>query len=102
MTQLIDLAGVIPDNRNKTISIFHDQELDQALVYDMSSFRDVGELLKQAGIKTLKDRFSLFKCLNRGRILWGFNGIKHIAVPIPEYNYNITCNLARTQSKNDI
>ena len=82
MTQLIDLAGVTPDNRNKTISMFHDQELDQALVYDMSSFRDVGELLKLAGIKTLKDRFSLFKCLNRGRILSGFNCIKCNSVSI--------------------
>ena len=86
MTQLIDLAVVISDNRNRTISIFHDQELDQALFYDMSRFRDVGDLLKLAGIKTLKDQFSLFKCLSRGRIVLRFNVIKHIAVPISGYN----------------
>ena len=82
MTQLIDLASVIPDNRNKTISIFHDQELDQALVYDMNRFRDVGDLLKLAGIITLKDQFSLFKCLNRGRIVLEFNCIKCNSVSI--------------------
>ena len=86
MTQLIDLAGVIPDNRNRIISIFHDQELDQALVYDMSRFRDVGDLLKLVGIENVKDQFSLFKCLSRGRIVLGFNGIKYIAVPMSGYN----------------
>ena len=82
MTQLIDLASVIPDNRNKTISIFHDHELDQALFYDMNGFRDVGVLLKLVGIENFKDQFSLFKCLNRGRIVLEFNCIKCNSVSI--------------------
>ena len=67
MTQLIDLAGILPGNRNDTITIFRDQALDQRLVHHASGFDEVNSLLQHAGVGSLRDRFSLFTCLKKGK-----------------------------------